>query len=652
MSVTAMPRAWKRGAMTTTVRTAATAVLAESDIRCAPMTAATIGNGLTIEYQEQGEGQPLLLVMGFGAQLIAWPQEFVDLLVAEGFRVIRHDNRDIGLSSLIDAPAPTTRQLILSTVAPRFVKAAYTVDDMADDAAGLLEHLGVGPTHIVGASMGGMIAQAMAIRHPGRVASLTSIMSNTGDRKHGRIKKSLLRKLPKAIARRPEDAVDKGVAGFRLTAGSHFDEATVRQMLQESFDRSYRPDGSGRQGLAIAASKDRTWDLGRVRVPTLVIHGLADPLVQPSGGIATARAVPGAKLVMYPDMGHDLPRPAVGRHRRRDRRERPAGLMDQRPTMVTLDVEGVLVPEIWIAVAERTGIDELRRTTRDEPDYDVLMRYRLDLLARHGLGLAAITAVIGELAPLPGAVEFLDDAARPHARRAPVGHVRRVRRAAHGPARAADDPVPQPRRRRRPHRRLPPADGGPEAPRRRGLPCPRVPRAGERRLLQRRVDAPRRRCRVPVPGAGTGASSSSRSCPPSSATTSWPPPSPGEHAYGARCGRTARPRRRALPGGCERIVRRADVAITLVTGEGPWWNRTCSIGDGPSSVSARAPTPNRSSPRRSARPGVAARTSSPSGSPTSPCATTPSASAGPIHRSDASLPTSSPSSPTPGARPG
>jgi pimeloyl-ACP methyl ester carboxylesterase len=273
------------------------------------MTAATIGNGLTIEYEVQGEGEPLLLVMGYGAQLVAWPQEFVDLLVAEGFMVIRHDNRDIGLSSTIDAPAPTIRQLILSTVAPRFVKAAYTVDDMADDAAGLLEHLDVGPTHVVGASMGGMIAQAMAIRHPRRVASLASIMSNTGDRKHGRIKKSLLRKLPRAIARRPEDAVDKGVAGFRLTAGSHFDEVAVRKMLQESFDRSYRPDGSGRQGLAIAASKDRTWDLGRVRVPTLVIHGLADPLVQPSGGIATARAVPGAKLVMYPDMGHDLPRP-------------------------------------------------------------------------------------------------------------------------------------------------------------------------------------------------------------------------------------------------------------------------------------------------------------------------------------------------------
>jgi pimeloyl-ACP methyl ester carboxylesterase len=273
------------------------------------MSAATIGNGLTIEYEVQGEGQPLLLVMGFGAQLIAWPQEFVDQLAEQGFMVIRHDNRDIGLSSAIDAPAPTIRQLLQSTVTPRFVKAPYTIEDMADDAADLLDHLDVGPTHVVGASMGGMIAQAMAIRHPRRVASLTSIMSNTGDRKHGRMKKSLLLKLPKAIARNPDEAIEKGVQGFRLTAGSLFDEAAVEQMIKDSFTRSYRPDGAGRQGLAIAAAKDRTWDLGRVRVPTLVIHGLADPLVQPSGGIATARAVPGAKLVMYPDMGHDLPRP-------------------------------------------------------------------------------------------------------------------------------------------------------------------------------------------------------------------------------------------------------------------------------------------------------------------------------------------------------
>jgi len=282
--------------------------LAESDISSWSMTAAKIGNGLTIEYDVHGSGEPLLLVMGFGAQLIAWPEEFVQLLAHEGFMVIRHDNRDIGLSSEIDAPAPTMRRMLLSTISPRFAKAAYTVDDMADDAIGLLDHLGVGPTHVVGASMGGMIVQAMAIRHPGRVASLTSIMSNTGDRKHGRMKRSMWRKLPKLIARTPEEAIEKGVAGFKLTAGPHFDEEALVLMLKESLARSWRPAGAARQGMAIAASKDRTWDLGRVRVPSLVIHGLVDPLVQPSGGTATARAIPGAKLVMYPDMGHDLPR--------------------------------------------------------------------------------------------------------------------------------------------------------------------------------------------------------------------------------------------------------------------------------------------------------------------------------------------------------
>jgi pimeloyl-ACP methyl ester carboxylesterase len=272
------------------------------------MTAATIGNGLTIEYDIHGSGEPLLLVMGFGAQLVAWPEEFVELLADEGFMVIRHDNRDIGLSSEIDAPAPTMRRMVLATISPRFAKAAYTVDDMADDAVGLLDHLGVGPTHVVGASMGGMIVQAMAIRHPGRVASLTSIMSNTGDRKHGRMKRSLYRKLPKLIAKTPEEAIEKGVAGFKLTAGPRFDEEALELMLKESLARSWRPAGAARQGMAIAASKDRTWDLGRVRVPSLVVHGLVDPLVQPSGGTATARAIPGAKLVMYPDMGHDLPR--------------------------------------------------------------------------------------------------------------------------------------------------------------------------------------------------------------------------------------------------------------------------------------------------------------------------------------------------------
>ena len=375
------------------------------------MTAATIANGLTIEYDEHGDGEPLLLVMGLGGQLIAWPIGFVDLLTAEGFRVVRFDNRDIGLSSQIDAPAPTRRQVVQSAISRRLAKAAYTIDDMADDAAGLLDHLAIERAHVVGASMGGMIAQALAIRHPGKVRSLTSIMSNTGDHKHGRIKRSLLRKLPRLAARNADDAVERGVEVFRMTAGSHFDADAARTMGEEAFARSWRPEGAARQTVAIAASKDRTWDLGRVRVPTLVVHGLADPLVAAERRHGDGAGRPGLEARHVPGHG---PRPAaaaVARHRRRDRRQRPAGdlTVDDRPTMVVLDVEGVLVPEIWIAVAERTGIDALRRTTRDEPDYDVLMRDRLDLLARHGLGLSAIQATIGELTPLPGAVAFLDD---------------------------------------------------------------------------------------------------------------------------------------------------------------------------------------------------------------------------------------------------
>jgi pimeloyl-ACP methyl ester carboxylesterase len=274
------------------------------------MTAANV-NGITIEYEVHGDdgGDPLLLVMGLGGQLTAWSPEFVERLVDEGFRVIRFDNRDTGLSTMMPFPPPTTRQMLLSAISPRFAKSAYTVADMATDAAALLDHLGIERAHVVGMSMGGMISQALAIRHPAKVASLTSIMSHTGDRKHGKVKRSILRKLPRLLSRKPQDAVANGVEMFRLISGPHFDAALARQMGDEAFARSYHPEGVARQSAAVAASPDRTWDLRRVRVPTLVVHGLLDPLIVPSGGVATAKAIPGAKLVMYPDMGHDLPRP-------------------------------------------------------------------------------------------------------------------------------------------------------------------------------------------------------------------------------------------------------------------------------------------------------------------------------------------------------
>ncbi len=267
-------------------------------------------NGLTIEYDVQGDpGAPaLLLVMGLGGQLIGWSQDFVDRLLARGFRVIRFDNRDAGMSTKIDAPVPTRRQLAAALMARRYAHSTYLLTDMADDTAGLLDALGIDRAHVVGISMGGMISQTLAIHHPERVASLTSIMSNTGDRRNGRPKRALMRKMPLLFNRDPEQVIDNGVEVFRLVSGPHFDAVESRALVVESRRRCPDAAGTVRQSMAIAASPDRTWDLRRVQAPTLVVHGLVDPLVQPSGGIATARAIPGSRLVMYPDMGHDVPR--------------------------------------------------------------------------------------------------------------------------------------------------------------------------------------------------------------------------------------------------------------------------------------------------------------------------------------------------------
>ena len=270
---------------------------------------AVTANGITIEYDIHGDedAPPMLLVMGLGGQLVQWKLPFVEQLADRGFRVIRFDNRDIGLSSRINAPAPTRRQILAAIASKRYAKSAYTLADMADDTAGLLDAIGVEQAHVVGVSMGAMISQSLTIRHPRRVASLTSIMSNTGDRRHGRVHRSLLRKAPRYMTLDPANRVENGMEMFRLISGPHFDASAVRAMLEGSSARSDDLEGAARQTLAILASPDRTWDLRRVQAPTLVVHGLIDRLVMPSGGIATARAIPGSRLVMYPDMGHDLP---------------------------------------------------------------------------------------------------------------------------------------------------------------------------------------------------------------------------------------------------------------------------------------------------------------------------------------------------------
>ena len=190
----------------------------------------------------------------------------------------------------------------------RFAKSAYLLSDMADDAAALLDCLEIDRAHVVGVSMGGMIAQCLAIQHPGKVSSLTSIMSNTGDRRYGRVHPKLLSKLNKVRSKSRDDYIDKQVLIFRLIAGEHFDEEEIRALAAEALARDYDPAGTIHQMMAIAASPDRTAALASVTAPTLVIHGLRDPLVLPSGGIATAKAIPGSRLLMFPDMGHDLPR--------------------------------------------------------------------------------------------------------------------------------------------------------------------------------------------------------------------------------------------------------------------------------------------------------------------------------------------------------
>jgi pimeloyl-ACP methyl ester carboxylesterase len=247
--------------------------------------------------------------MGLGTQMIGWPEEFCAELVERGFYVIRYDNRDVGRSTHFDdVPPPTLGQLLLRR--PRHV--AYTLADLADDGAGLLDQLGIDAAHVVGASMGGMVAQLLAARRPERVRSLVSIMSSTGSRWSGQ---PALRVFPYFL-RRPaagkEAFVERIVKLFGVVGSPGFepDEQAIREIAELSFERSDDAAGTGRQLAGILASGNRVADLRRITAPTLVIHGTADPLVRPSGGRATARAIPGARLMLIEGMGHDLPRGA------------------------------------------------------------------------------------------------------------------------------------------------------------------------------------------------------------------------------------------------------------------------------------------------------------------------------------------------------
>jgi pimeloyl-ACP methyl ester carboxylesterase len=249
----------------------------------------------------------LLLVMGLGTQMLGWRAAFCEQLSRRGFFVIRYDNRDVGRSTKFSSHRPPTAAQLLRRDAKA---AAYTIADMADDGAGLLDRLGIDTAHVVGASMGGMIAQTIAFRHAERVLSLVSIMSNTGARWSGQPSLSLYGTLLRRAPRDREGYIAHQMKVFAKTGSPGFprDEADLREMATMSFERGHDPAGSGRQLAAIIASGDRTRDLATIRVPTLVIHGDKDKLVAPSGGRATAKAIPGARLMTIEGMGHDLPR--------------------------------------------------------------------------------------------------------------------------------------------------------------------------------------------------------------------------------------------------------------------------------------------------------------------------------------------------------
>lgn len=262
---------------------------------------------MTLHYEVRGDGDPLMLIMGLGGQMVSWPDAFVDGLVNAGFKVILFDNRDIGLSTKGSSKPPTVAQTLAATLSRRFAKSEYLLADMASDAAGLLDVLEIERAHIVGISMGGMITQQLAIEHQHRVLSMTSIMSTTGNRRVGAAKTSILPKLLKLSNGGPDTYIDRQVQIFQLVEGSSHDEALTRELAARALARDYTPEGTARQLAAIAASPDRTPLLASVKVPALVVHGLEDTLVKPSGGFATTKAIPGARMLVFPDMGHNLP---------------------------------------------------------------------------------------------------------------------------------------------------------------------------------------------------------------------------------------------------------------------------------------------------------------------------------------------------------
>lgn len=276
------------------------------------MTTAALPSGITLEYDAFGDpaDPTLLLVMGFTAQMTAWRDDFCQMLAAGGRHVVRFDNRDCGLSTKLDGVAVDPMAVMGAVLSGgELPEVPYTLSDMAADGIGLLDHLGVERAHVAGASMGGMIVQTMAIEHPERLWSMTSIMSTIGDTDYGKADPAALEVLLSPPPAGRDAVIERSVDMAVWSSKKWFDAEETKRMAAFHYDRSFYPEGATRQLSAIYASGDRTEALREVTVPSLVVHGLDDTLIDPSGGRRTAELIPGAHLLEVADMGHDVPAP-------------------------------------------------------------------------------------------------------------------------------------------------------------------------------------------------------------------------------------------------------------------------------------------------------------------------------------------------------
>jgi pimeloyl-ACP methyl ester carboxylesterase len=276
------------------------------------MPCASLPSGIDIEYDVMGDpsNPPTLWIMGFMAQLIAWPDDLMKMFADRGYYVIRFDNRDSGLSTKFDGVQANTDDVIKAALlGDEMPPIAYTLNDMANDAAGVLDHLAIDKAHIIGASMGGMIAQTFALDHPQRTLSLTSIMSQPGDPTVGQPTPEAAEALLSPPPFDREGYIEASVKYEVWASKKYRDRELLKLRAAREYDRSFYPEGAGRQLAAIWANTDRPERLTKLNIPTLVIHGRDDTLITPDGGERTAEIIPNAKLLMLDDMGHDLPMP-------------------------------------------------------------------------------------------------------------------------------------------------------------------------------------------------------------------------------------------------------------------------------------------------------------------------------------------------------